>query len=59
MVYEQHLHGPFPNLLHYRGVGVEDDATDSDGLNENGEEESWEDLREDEENEEDWIGGVC
>ncbi|KAJ3906972.1 IucC family-domain-containing protein [Lentinula edodes] len=58
-MYRFHLHGPFPNLLHYRGVGVEDDATDSDDLNEKGEEESWEDLREDEENEEDWIGGVC
>ncbi|GAW02599.1 hypothetical protein LENED_004262 [Lentinula edodes] len=48
--------------LHYDGtggVGVEDDAIDSDDSNENGEEESWEDLREDEENEEDWIGGVC
>ncbi|KAJ3805063.1 IucC family-domain-containing protein [Lentinula lateritia] len=58
-MYRFHLHGPFPNLLHYRGVGVEDDVTDSNDTNEEGQEESWEDLREEEEEEEDWIGGVC
>ncbi|TFK28165.1 hypothetical protein FA15DRAFT_584786 [Coprinopsis marcescibilis] len=28
-MYRHHLHGPFPNLIHYRGVGVEDNGSTS------------------------------